>query len=108
LSSHKYVVKEENEEESTNTLAHELTVHVDPNVQRVQQIENKVVDGTLKPGTTEYLKQLQNIKNSAATDHQNLGKGLNTNYQNISAQLDKLKNTNQYTELYQQDVKDNK
>ena len=46
------------EEGATNTLTHELAVHVDPNVQRVQQIENKVVDGTLKPGTQQYLKQL--------------------------------------------------
>ena len=95
-------------QESTSTLTHELTVHVDPNVQRGQKIENKVVDGTLKPGTEAYLKQLETIKNSASTDHKNLGQGKNTNYQNITAQLDKLKNTNQYTELYKQDVKEHK
>jgi RHS repeat-associated protein len=96
------------EQESTSTLTHELTVHVDPNVQRGQKIENKVVDGMLKPGTEAYLKQLETIKNSASTDHKNLGQGKNTNYQNIAAQLDKLKNTNQYTELYKQDVKEHK
>lgn len=96
------------EKESTNTLTHELTVHVDPNVQRVQRIENKTIDGTLKPGTAEYLKQLETITASGAKDHQNLGQGKNATYQNISAQLDKLKNTNQYTELYKEDVKQNK
>jgi RHS repeat-associated protein len=97
-----------NEQESTNTLTHELTVHVDPNVQRVQNIENKVVDGKLKPGTEAYLKQLETVKFSGSVDHKNLGQGKNINYQNISAQLDKLKNTNQYTELYKQDVKEHK
>lgn len=96
------------EEESTNTLTHELTVHVDPNVQRVQKIESKVVDGTLKPGTPEYLKQLETITTSGSKDHQTLGQGKNSTYQNISAQLDKLKNTNQYTELYKEDVQQNK
>ncbi len=96
------------EEESTNTLTHELTVHVDPNAQRVQKIENKVINGALKPGTEAYLKQLETIKNSGSQDHNNLGQSQNSKYQNISAQLDKLKNTTQYSELYKQDVKEHK
>jgi hypothetical protein len=95
------------ETESTNTLSHELFVHVDQNEQRLQNLENKVVDGTIKPGTKEYATQLQNITNSGAADHAKLGQGQISGYQNISAQLDHLKNTNQYTELYKQDVKDN-
>lgn len=96
------------EEESTSTLTHELTVHVDPNAQRAQKIENKVIDGTLKPGTEAYLKQLETIKYSASQDHNTLGQGQNSKYQNISAQQDKLKNTTQYSELYKQDVKEHK
>jgi len=99
--------EQSSETESTNTLAHELFVHVDQNEQRLQNIENKVVDGTLKPGTKEYVAQLKNITNSGAIDHANLGQGKIAGYQNVSAQLDQLKNTNQYTELYKQDVKDN-
>jgi RHS repeat-associated protein len=97
-----------NEHESTNTLTHELAVHVDPNLQRVQNIKNRVTDGKLKPGTEAYLKQLETVKFSGSVDHRNLGHGHITTYQNISAQLDKLKNTNQYTELYKQDVKEHK
>jgi len=104
VSFNVFLEKELSEEKSTSALAHELAVHVDPNVQRVQAIETKMVDGTLKPGTTEYIKQLKSIQNSGGTDHQSLGQGKNTTYQNISAQLDKLKNTNQYTELYKKDV----
>lgn len=63
------------EEESASTLTHELAVHVDPNVQRVQNTENKVVDGTLKPGTDEYVAQLKQVQNSAGQDHANLGQG---------------------------------
>lgn len=96
------------EQESTNTLAHELNVHVNTNVQRAQNIERKVVDGMLKPGTEAYLKQLEAVKLSGAVDHKSLGQGNNTGYQNTSAQLDKLKNTGQYTELYKQDVKEHK
>ncbi|MBZ5856406.1 RHS repeat domain-containing protein [Flavihumibacter profundi] len=96
------------ESSSTNTLAHELTVHVDPNVNRVQNIEKQAVDGTLKPGTEAYRKQLEMVRNSAARDHDVLGQGQNSKYINISAQLDKLKNTNQYTEHYKQDAKKNK
>lgn len=108
VSFNVFLEKELSEEKSTNALVHELTVHVDPNVGRLKEIESKIVDGTLKPGTTEYLKQLKSIQNSASKDHQNLGKGLNVNYMNLSAQLDKLLNTNQYTELYKKDVNDHK
>ena len=104
VSFNVFIEKELSEEKSTSALAHELTVHVDPNVQRLQAIETKMVNGALKPGTAEYIKQLKSIQNSGGTDHQNLGLGKNITYQNISAQLDKLKNTNQYTELYKKDV----
>ncbi len=93
-----------NEEESGSAMAHELSVHVQSNVERVKNIENKIVDGTLKPGTQAYVAQLKTIQNSAGQDHNKLYQNGNANYQNISAQLDKLKNTNQYTELYQKDV----
>lgn len=93
-----------NEEESGSALAHELSVHVQSNVERVKNIENKIVDGTLKPGTQAYVAQLKAIQNSAGTDHNKLYQNGNGNYLNISAQLDKLKNTNQYTELYKKDI----
>lgn len=100
--------QERNEEESTNTLTHELTTHVVPNVQRSQSIENKVINGLLKPGTQAYLEQLLTISRSVIVDHKNLGLGKNIIYQNIAAQLDRLKNTNQYTEQYKQDVEQHK
>jgi len=102
-----YVVsidQDRNEEESGSTLAHELSVHVQSNIERTNEIESKVMDGTLKPGTKAYNDQLRNIQNSAGADHDKLHQNGNANYQNISAQLDKLKNTNQYSELYQKDV----
>ena len=77
-------------------------------MQRVQLIESKIIDGTLKPGTSEYLKQLHSIQYSGGIDHQNLGKGLNSLFQNMSAQLDQLKNTKQFTELYKKDVNEHK
>ena len=91
---------------STNTLTHELTVHVDPDLQRIENIGTKIMNGLLKPGTTEYLQQLTNVKNSGDIDHQRLGQGMNKEYKNISAQLDQLKNSKQYSELYEKDVKD--
>jgi RHS repeat-associated protein len=103
VSFNVFIEKELSEEKSTSAIAHELFVHVDPNVQRLQAIQTKMVHG-LKPGTKEYINQLKTIQNSGDTDHKNLGQGKNTTYQNISAQLDKLKNTNQYTEHYKKDV----
>jgi len=108
VSFNVFIEKELSENESTITLGHELTTHVEPNVQRVQLIESKIIDGTLKPGTSEYLKQLHSIQYSGGIDHQNLGKGLNSLFQNMSAQLDQLKNTKQFTELYKKDVNEHK
>jgi len=103
-----FLEKELTEQKSTSALAHELFVHVQPNVGRLASIESKMIDGTLKPGTPEYVKQLQAIRYSGKVDHTNLGKGLNSSYQNVSAQLDKLKSTNQYSESYKKDVDANK
>jgi hypothetical protein len=92
------------EVESTGTLTHELTVHVDQNVQRTIDIEKNVLKGVMKPGTQAYADRLQTIQGSANKDHSNLARGLVTQYQTISEQMDQLKNTKQYTESYNQDV----
>ena len=68
-----FVEKELSEQNSTSALAHELSVHVDPNAQRAEKIGQQMIDGTLKPGTARYLKQLQNIQYSGGIDHQKLG-----------------------------------
>lgn len=97
-----------NEQQSTIALIHEMAVHVDPNVKRALQIESKIMNGKLKPGTQEYLIQLYQIKTSGSVDHRMLGQEKNSKYQNIVTQLDRLKNSKQYTELYKEDVKENK
>jgi RHS repeat-associated protein len=95
-------------ETATITLAHEALVHTDKDAQKLNEIDKKVSDGTLKPGTKEYIRQVQELSNGADRDHKQLGQGQVSQYLNIATQLDKLKNTHVYQKLYEEDVKKHK
>jgi RHS repeat-associated protein len=93
---------------SANTMAHEFLVHVDQDIQRAQRLQKLMSDGKIKPGTDEYFEKLRDIRRSAIADHSKMVQGQIPKYINITAQLDKLRNTKQFQQLYEKDVKDRK
>ena len=75
---------------------------------RAKKIENKIINGFLELGTKQYVKQLRSLVSGADEDHNSLGRGDIIKHQNVSAQMDKLKHTNAYTKMYEDDVKNHK
>jgi RHS repeat-associated protein len=97
--------EEQGEESITNNIAHEATVHVNEDVRRLNELNQAVNNGTIKPGSVEYIKRLQYTGASALVDHAKIAEGKVKQYINITAELDKLKGGNTYQKLYEADVK---
>jgi RHS repeat-associated protein len=87
-------------------LGHEAFVHVNEDVKRIEKVDKAVDDGKLKPGSKEYVQKLQETGLSTRVDHNRLANGQATEFKNFAAQMDKLRNTKVYTNLYNENVQE--
>jgi len=85
-------------------LNHEAFVHVQEDVKRLSELN----DGKIKPGTAKYIEKLQFTGASSIPDHKRLADGKAIEYKTQAQQLDKIYNTNIYTNFYDYDVKKHK
>ena len=95
-------------EKATNTFGHESFVHVDEDVERLNDIDKNVKSGKYSSNPNQYVKDVRDVDLSVKPDHDKLGKGQITKYKNYSTQMDKVKNTDYYSKEYEQDVKNHK
>ena len=86
------------------TLNHEAFVHVQEDVKRLAQLRN----GTIKPGTREYIRALIFTGNSAEIDHTRLASGQAVEYRTHSQQLDRRHKTDFFINFYNNDVRNHK
>jgi RHS repeat-associated protein len=87
-------------------LGHEAFVHVNEDVKRLNKVDKAVDDGKLKPGSNEYIQKLQETGLSSKVDHNRLANMQAVEFKNFAAQMDKLKNTKVYTNLYNENAQD--
>jgi RHS repeat-associated protein len=92
-------------EKASGTIAHELTLHVKSQTDRLNSISKQLNNKTLKLETSQYTTATGSIYN-AFQDHAKLVNGQAMGYLNIINQLDKLQKVNgTHLKIYNNDMK---
>ena len=92
-------------EKTTVNFGHEAFVHVENDVEKLEEIEN-----TDYPSihSSDYLGDVMSIETSAVQDHSDLADGKVTKYKEYAKQLDNIEQTDKYSKLYNEDVEKHK
>ena|GEM_PF-2784200 len=87
-----------------NTTLHELFVHNERDLNRLNTMINDLNNGSLKIGTRSYFKRLEGFTDPNG-DHTRLGNGQVTNYKKASTQIDLSRGLSNQLKKYNEDVK---
>lgn len=91
--------------DASMTLGHEAFVHIDKNVEKLEQIENEYYPSI---HSSEYLIDLVGVDSGAKEEHGDLADGKVEAYQDYANELDQKNNTTEHQKLYDEDVEKHK
>lgn len=91
------------DKKATMVLGHEAFVHADRDADALNKIEKNIENGNYTE-TSEYINDVYDVSSSKIIDHNALGDGKVTKYENYSNELSKQKNDTYYKEEYDKQV----
>lgn len=83
--------------QSVITTGHEMFIHVNEDVKRLEEIERKIIENEYN-SFQEAQFELKDVDLSVDVDHKRLGSGQAKEFRELGKQLDKIENTTKYSE----------